>query len=232
MGKSDRLFELIQLLRRAKKPVTAQWLAEELAVSERMVYRYLASLQSMQAPIKEEAGVGYAMRRASDLPPLAFTAAETEAIHVGLSLLSSTGDKRLMAAARLVFVKTADVPPLQPRHGFGRMPPRISNQGVERAGPVSLDLVREAVRTSRKILINYADAEGQATRRTILPVALFYYKKVVTIAAWCELRHDVRNFRVDRIRSGRMLDEYFTDRAQNLREAWEAGQQDAIKLLN
>jgi predicted DNA-binding transcriptional regulator YafY len=92
MSKSDRLFELIQLLRRARRPQTAERLAEELEVSVRTVYRYIASLQAMRIPVAGEAGLGYIMRPGYDLPPLMFTAVETEAIHVGLALLCRTGD--------------------------------------------------------------------------------------------------------------------------------------------
>jgi predicted DNA-binding transcriptional regulator YafY len=87
------------------------------------------------------------------------------------------------------------------------------------------------VRSSRKLQISYRDAENDVTSRIILPVAVFYYVRVVTVAAWCELRNDVRNFRVDRIVSGRMLDAYFVDEAQGLKQAWEARQSDPIKLL-
>jgi predicted DNA-binding transcriptional regulator YafY len=222
MNKSDRLFELIQLLRRATRPVTAERIAAELEVTVRSVYRYIATLQGMRIPIVGEAGVGYVMRPGFDLPPLMFTAAEAEAIHVGLALLSRTGDVGLMRAARKVSAKIADVLPAQIRKDFESLPHRVSGYGVEDAGSVSLEMVRDCIRTSRKLCIAYRDAEGEATSRVILPVALFYYVKVVTIAAWCELRLDVRNFRVDRIVSGRMLDEYFTDRAQGLRDVWEA----------
>ncbi len=231
MSKSDRLFELIQLLRRAKRPVTAERLADELEVTVRSVYRYIATLQGMRIPIVGEAGVGYVMRPGFDLPPLMFTAAETEAIHVGLALLARTGDAALIKAARKVSSKIADVLPEQVRKDFERLPHRVSSYGVEQSNIVSLEMVRECIRTSRKMRIAYRGAEGEATSRVILPVALFYYVKVVTIAAWCEMRKDVRNFRVDRIVSGRMLDAYFTDRADGLREVWEVRQQGEVKLL-
>jgi predicted DNA-binding transcriptional regulator YafY len=184
----------------------------------------------MRIPIVGEAGVGYVMRPGFDLPPLMFTAGEVEAIHVGLALLARTGDAGLIKAARRVSAKIADVLPAPARRDFEKLPYRVSDYGVEPAGPVDLEMVRACIRSSRKMRIAYRDAEGEATSRVILPVALFYYVKVVTVAAWCELRHDVRNFRVDRIVSGRALDDYFTDRAQGLREVWEARQED-VKLL-
>src|SRR3954463_15875456 len=70
MRRTSRLFEIIQLLRSAKKPLTAAAIAETLEVTKRTVYRDVASLQAMSVPIYGEAGVGYVMRPGYDLPPL------------------------------------------------------------------------------------------------------------------------------------------------------------------
>ena len=72
MTKSTRMFELIQILRAARRPVTADELAERLDVSARTVYRDIAALQAMRTPIEGEAGLGYVMRRGYDLPPQIF----------------------------------------------------------------------------------------------------------------------------------------------------------------
>ena len=65
MRRADRLFELIQMLRRARKVVTAAQLAEKLEVSPRTVYRDIAALMAMRVPIDGAAGVGYLMRPGS-----------------------------------------------------------------------------------------------------------------------------------------------------------------------
>src|SRR3954469_17120130 len=100
MRRTSRLFEIIQLLRSAKKPLTAAAIAETLEVTKRTVYRDVASLQAMSVPIYGEAGVGYVMRPGYDLPPLMLSVEEVEALVVALSLLGRTGDKGLKAARR------------------------------------------------------------------------------------------------------------------------------------
>ena len=115
MSRSDRMFEIIQLLRRAEKPMTAQALADALEVVPRTIYRDIAVLQGMRVPIEGEAGIGYVMRRGFDLPPLMFTAEEVEAIVVGLALLRRTGDLGLQAAAGRVSGKIAEVLPARSR---------------------------------------------------------------------------------------------------------------------
>lgn len=105
MARSDRLFEIIQVLRAISRPVTAEELATKLEVSTRTIYRDIATLQSRQTPIEGEAGVGYMMRRGYDLPPLNFNQEEIEALRVGLLLLSRTGDTMLQKAASRIFEK-------------------------------------------------------------------------------------------------------------------------------
>ena len=111
MRRADRLFELIQVLRRARKAVTAAQLAEKLEVAPRTIYRDIAALMAMRVPIDGAAGVGYVMRPGYDLPPLMFDREEVEAIAVGLQLLGRTGDRGLLAAGRRAGAKIAGVLP-------------------------------------------------------------------------------------------------------------------------
>src|SRR5262249_56927263 len=80
--RADRLFEIIQRLR-GRRVVTARALADELEVSERTIYRDIRDLIAARVPIDGEAGVGYALRRGYDLPPLMFSESELEALVFG-----------------------------------------------------------------------------------------------------------------------------------------------------
>jgi len=105
MRRSNRLFEIIQILRSAGRPMTADALAQKLEVSTRTIYRDISALQMMSTPIEGEPGIGYVMRRGYDLPPLNFDLEEIEALRVGLALLSRTGDSALQRAARGAFMR-------------------------------------------------------------------------------------------------------------------------------
>src|ERR1700687_1998827 len=111
MSRSNRMFEIIQLLRSAHGPMTSNELAEPCEVAPRTIYRDIASLQAMRVPIAGEAGIGYVMRAGFDLPPLMFTTEEVEAIVVGLALLQRTGDVGLQGAAETIGAKIAAVLP-------------------------------------------------------------------------------------------------------------------------
>jgi predicted DNA-binding transcriptional regulator YafY len=84
MRRAERLLQIIQALRRHRRPVTAARIAAELEVSERTIYRDIVALQADRVPVRGEAGIGYVLDDGFDLPPLMFDADEIEAVILGL----------------------------------------------------------------------------------------------------------------------------------------------------
>jgi predicted DNA-binding transcriptional regulator YafY len=209
MRRADRLFDIIQRLRTATRPMTAAALAEELEVTVRTVYRDVATLQARRVPIEGAAGVGYMLRRGFDLPPLMFTAEEIEAIAVGARLVSRTGDPGLQDAAESVLSKVTAVLPEPLRAQLVSAPLYVSTSGAPVADSVDLSAVRQAIRDECKLQIEYVDEKGERTERVVWPIALAYYVQATLIGAWCELRQDYRHFRADRIRSLAVLQERY-----------------------
>lgn len=219
MSKSDRLFEIIQLLRAAPGPLLAQDMADQLEVSVRTIYRDIASLQAMQTPILGEAGVGYVMRKGYDLPPLNLEIEEAEAVAIGLSLIARTGDAALWRAAGRAARKLSVVAP-----GTRRLV--TSSWGLDEVKAVDLAQVRRGIREERKMALHYEDVEGRRTWRVIWPLVMIYYVDAVMVAAWCELRQALRHFRLDRVKDWHMLTECFEGQGAALLEEWEATQKD------
>ena len=216
MRKATRLFEIIQLLRIAARPLTAADMAEQLECGQRTVYRDIAALQGMRVPIDGERGLGYILRPGFDLPPLMFTAEESEALVVALALLQRTGDKGLHKAARAAGAKIAAV-----------LPGRMLDTGAlyawgspQTAEGIDLGLVRQAIREERKLTLVYADQTGAQTQRIIRPLALIYYAAHSTLVGWCELRAGLRNFRADRVQGAILQDDHFTGQGDALRALW------------
>lgn len=210
MRRADRLFQIIQLLRR-HKVATARSLAEELEVSERTVYRDISDLVTSGVPIEGEAGVGYVLRRGFDLPPLMFTEAEIEALVLGVRVVSSWSDPGLAKAANdaLARVEAALPERLRSRLGDTRLyapsfqvPPQV----LARLGEF-----RAAVDARRKLWLHYRDVDEAETERTVRPLGLFFWGTKWTLTAWCELREDFRAFRIDRVVDTRTLEEPFAD---------------------
>ncbi len=222
MRRSDRLFDIIQRLRTAAKPTTAAALAAELEVTPRTVYRDIATLQARRVPIEGAAGVGYVLRKGFDLPPLMFTIDEVEAIAVGARLVRRLKDPKLQAAANAVLAKVTVVVPERLRQHIADTPVYVSPGMAAEAEGADLAEVRAAIRDSRKLYIAYTDEQGRRTNRVIWPIAMAYYVDVTLVGAWCELRSDYRNFRVERIQSSKALDEHFDQHGGRLFREWSA----------
>ena len=214
MRRTDRLFEIIQILRSETRVITANDIATRLEVSTRTVYRDIQTLQSMRTPIEGEAGVGYLMRQGYDLPALNFNAEEIEAIVVGLSLVAQTGDMGLQKAAQQVSRKIDSI--------RGRLESlQVSERGALIPESVDPDVIRRAIREEQKLDIRYCDENDQESNRRVRPLAVIYYVHAMLMVSWCELRRDFRHFRVDRMLACLDSGEYFIGEGDGLREQWK-----------
>lgn len=223
MRRADRLFDILQILRVAARPVTAASLAAQIEVTVRTVYRDIVTLQARRIPIEGAAGIGYVLRKGFDLPPLMFTADEIDAIAVGARMVRRRlRDPGLHQAADSVLAKIATILPEALRPGVVAAPIYVSEGSAETPEGIDLTEVRRAIRETRKLRIAYQDAEGRQSRRTIWPIAMAYYVDATLLGAWCELRHDFRHFRVERILSSAALDETFPTDGGRLMERWFA----------
>jgi predicted DNA-binding transcriptional regulator YafY len=216
--RADRLFQIVQRLRR-RGVTTARHLAETLEVSERTIYRDVQDLIASGVPILGEAGVGYALPRGYDLPPLMFTEAELEAILLGARIVQAWADAELARAADDALAKIETVLPPRLRE---RIPdatlfaPRLGQRAARAAG---LGELRGAVKARHKVRFAYRDAGGKPSARTVWPLGLFYWGQTWSLGAWCELRDGFRNFRLDRIAELAVLeDTYPVERGKTLRD--------------
>lgn len=215
MRRADRLLRIVQILRRARKPVTAQQIADELELSIRTIYRDIADLLANGVPIAGEAGVGYVLRAGYDLPPLMFSVEEIEALVLGAQMVAQSADASLGRAADDAIAKIAHVLPGDLRAALERtalFAPSFRKTGVR----IDLALVRTAIRRERKLFVAYQDAKAIRTERVIWPLAVAFFADTPVVGAWCELRRDFRHFRADRIESLEARDERFDPRGGRL----------------
>ncbi len=220
MPRSTRLFEIIQLLRHADAPVTAQEIAGALEVTKRTIYRDIAALQAMRLPIDGEAGVGYVMRSGFDLPPLMFSQDEMEAIVVGLALLGRTGDRGLERSAESAASKISDVVPDERQR---TAPLHVSRWNRIPQPSIQTSALRRFIREEAELKVTYVDLKDQRTTRRIKPLALIYYIDAVILAAWCESRQAFRHFRIDRIEHCKPTGNRFCGLSEELLQRWEKG---------
>jgi predicted DNA-binding transcriptional regulator YafY len=221
MRRADRLFQIIQIMRRARRPITADAIAVELETSKRTIYRDIASLMGQRVPIRGEAGMGYVLDTGFDLPPLMLTPTEIEAAVLGAQWVTNRGDPALARAAQDLIAKIAASVPerLRPyvfEPASGMSPP--SWQSL----PDGLDMeqVRACIYAGRKIRITYSDEQERQSERVIWPVVVGYHATVRLLAAWCELRTDFRHFRTDRVTAAEFLEERHGERPALLKARW------------
>jgi predicted DNA-binding transcriptional regulator YafY len=213
--RADRLFTIVQLLRGGRH-VTARSLADRLEVSERTIYRDVVELGLCGVPIEGEPGHGYRLPKTFEIPPLMFERHEVEALVVGARFVEAWCGPGLAASARSALARIRGV---VPPHLLGHVDDaRIYTLRFGRdAASEHFDVLHEAIGSRRRILMDYAGEDGHATpNRTIQPLGLYFWGKVWTLAAWCELRDDFRSFRIDRIRVPRLGDAFPDDPVKGL----------------
>ena len=221
MRRTERLFAIIQILRRARAPITAQAMAEELETSLRTVYRDVAELIAQRVPVRGEAGIGYMLQSGFDMPPLMLTPDEIEAVVLGARWVAGRGDPALARAADDLVAKIGAVIPshLRPFLLDGAL---TTPDRRDRIRPDSFDVakVRAAIRGQTKIRLTYCDETDRTSERTVWPVAIAYYETVRLLAAWCELRQDFRHFRTDRVTQAEFLEDRYPARRDILCSQW------------
>ncbi|MCC7540507.1 MAG: YafY family transcriptional regulator [Deltaproteobacteria bacterium] len=217
MRRADRLFELIQLIRQ-RKVATASWLARELGVSERTVYRDVRDLVRSGVPIEGEAGVGYALPRGFDLPPLMFTRDEIEALVLGARIVRSWSDPALSKAATSALSKVEAVVP-------ERLKTRVADALLFAPGfhvpaviAAHFGPLRRALDQTRRVRFGYTRGDGTASARTVRPLGLYFWGPGWSLAGWCELRNDFRNFRLDRMRDVTVQDAFDVEPGKRLED--------------
>jgi len=220
MRRADRLFQIIQVLRRGRGPVTADAIAEELETSKRTIYRDIADLIGQRIPIRGEAGIGYVLEGGFDLPPLMLTPDEIEAAVLGAQWVTLRGDAVLARAAQDLIAKIGAAVPERLRP-FALEPATraATNYNVVPDG-IDMAQVRRAIHAARKIKLTYRDEQERETLRTVWPFAVGYHETVRIMIAWCELRKDFRSFRTDRVAEAEFLDERYPERPATLRARW------------
>lgn len=198
MRRADRLFQIIQGLHH-DRAVTARQLAEQLQVSDRTIYRDIQDLSLSGVPVTGEAGQGYRLMKGFRLSPLMFNEEELAALLVGARMVQTWTDKSLARAAHQAMAKIEHVIPEHLKPELERQEIMVPAFPFSPAVSEVLEVLRGAIKQQRKVYFDYRRKDDGQSTRTVHPLGLFYWGKVWTLVAWCELRVDFRHFRLDRM---------------------------------
>lgn len=199
MTRTERLLELIQILRRHPGATSGEELAQELGISLRTVYRDIATLRVQGASIEGSAGVGFLLRPGFTLPPLMFSIEELEALLLGSRWVDAIADRKLGWAAKKAIAKISSVLPPEVKREFETSNLWVGDQPPSARNDVILQTIRTAIRDGRKVSLTYRDESGNGSERIVWPFLVGFMETCQIVVAWCELRKAYRRFRIDRI---------------------------------
>lgn len=194
-----RLFQILDFMRGRTRPISSAAIAEKLGVTQRTIYRDMATLTAMGAPVRGEAGIGYQLESGFFLPPLHFDEDEMDALVLGLQMIAARSDSETTYAAQRALGKlnTASKGDRQqtdrPLLAVGSADKAFHSQYIS--------TLRLAIRDRMIASLHYKDGHDNETIRDIRPLGLTAFENVWLLTAWCELKADFRDFRADRIQT-------------------------------
>ncbi len=221
MRRTERLFQIIQILRSTRSPITGKELADELEISIRTLYRDMAELAAQRIPITGEAGMGYVLDDGYDMPPLMLTADELEAAALGAAWVASEADPSLARAARDLVSKLSEAIPKELRPivlDASSKPIRTRAKVLERFDGA---LLRHAIRERYRLQLTYTDRDENTTDRIVWPLLIAFLDRNRYLVGWCEMREDYRHFKTDRVKELKVLGQKYPGRRAALIKDWE-----------
>ncbi|MGZ9809760.1 helix-turn-helix transcriptional regulator [Pseudoroseicyclus sp. H15] len=229
MRSADRLFQIIQILRRTTRPVTAADIADELEVSRRTIYRDIADLIGRRVPIQGTAGFGYTLDDDYEMRPLALSPDETEALALGAQWVSRHPDKALARLALDALSKIRLSLPESSRTVLEQ--PALGVKPIAGGPGATLDTtsLREAIRRWRVVSFSYTALDGRVSQRHVWPIVLGYEETRCLLIAWCEDREALRHFRVERMSGLEVLDRRPARRRSDMMRLWDAEREGAMR---
>lgn len=210
MRRTDRLFEMLQILRDGRTH-RAQDIAAHFNVSARTIWRDMDTLRDSGVPVEGARGTGYKLAAETSLPPLSLTLSELEALNLGIAIVAEATDTDLKAAADSLAAKIdAALPERSVEAADAWKFAVYPFQDIAR-GFAHMPTLRAAIKARQKLRLVYNSKGDRVTTRVIRPLHLEHWGRVWSLTAWCEWRSDFRDFRVDLIQSAEALPALFAD---------------------
>ena len=212
--------KLVHYLRRMRRAVTADRIADDFGVCKRTIYRDIQDLMNSGVPIFGAAGVGYVIDKKYHLPPVMFDPDELEAIGLGIAMVRNWTDERFAEKADSAFEKIQAALPENLLTELQQLATWSMPSAAKLPWKVGFSEIRECIRNKKKIEFTYIDLQERESRRKVRPLSLVFFGPVWLIVAWCEMRKDFRNFRLDRIREMDVTGEIFRDEQDKTLQAY------------
>jgi predicted DNA-binding transcriptional regulator YafY len=198
----------------SKRIVKASEIAERFEISLRTVYRDIRALEESGVPIGAEAGVGYFLMENYRLPPVMFTKEEASALLFGEKLIEKMSDNQMKADFCSALFKIKAILNPEEKDRLEKLHDRITvlnyTASNENFNQLYLSEIQQALVNKQVLEIDYQAGYGApATKRFVEPIGLCNYSTRWHLFAWCRLRKEYRDFRLDRIHNLKVSNETF-----------------------
>jgi len=233
LNRLDRLQAILTQLQ-SKKIVKAQEIADRFGISLRTVYRDIRALEEGGIPIGAEAGVGYFLDDNYTLPPIMFTTEEASAILMAGKIIPHLSDKNVNHAFQDALYKIKSVMNAEDKAVLEKLDHSVKVFSGMSSAPkkdsIYLQDIQQALIQSKVVHLQYfAHYKQELSQREVEPIGLLFYALNWHLIAYCKLRGEYRDFRLDRIRKleisktcyDRKLDEAFEEYLEREKEQYQ-----------
>jgi predicted DNA-binding transcriptional regulator YafY len=206
MNRIDRISAILTHLQ-SKKVVTAEELAQRFDTSKRTIYRDIKSLEEGGIPVGAEAGRGFFIAEGFHLPPVMFTKDEAASLIIASKLMAGFSDESIRRPYDSALIKIRSVLRSSEKEYVENIDNSVNVLKYSRVRDDNFpnnffnQLLQFLAARQRVVIQYFSQSKQEATEREIEPAGFCYYSMNWHLIAWCCLRGDFRDFRLDRIRS-------------------------------
>ena len=202
MNRLDRITAILIQLQSAKI-VKAQDIADRFEISLRTVYRDIRTLEEAGVPLIGEAGVGYSIMEGYRLPPVMFTMQEATAFLTAEKLIEKITDTSTVEHYKSAMYKVRAVLKTTEKEFIENADQHIQVVRRPMLSVISnnhFQIILKSISTKQVLKMHYtAKYSEEHTERKIEPIGITFISNRWHLIAFCQLRNDYRDFRIDRI---------------------------------
>ena len=203
MNRIDRLTGILLRLQ-SQRYVSVKELEETYHVSERTVFRDISSLLEAGVPLYNEPSLGYTLVDGYKLPPIMFSKDEIAALILSSKYTEHITDRSLKTDLDNALIRLRSVLPEETKDYVERLEKRTTTLPNLRKNEINdnvIKTIQNAIGEKRTLELNYySHYRKEWSTRNVYPLNLVHYLYQWHLFAYCTMRNDIRDFRLDRIK--------------------------------
>ncbi len=234
MKRINRLTAILVQLQ-SKQFISAKEISDRFEISIRTVYRDIRALEDSGVPIGSENGKGYFIVDGYHLPPVVFTEDEASALLFGSKLTEKHTDDKIKENYESSLYKIKSVISKGQKEKLANLESRVmvGNFDNKQTKDNYLFEIQNVISKNKLFEIDYhSNYKYESTIRVIEPLGLYFYTSNWHLIAYCRLRSDYRDFRIDRIKKLKIIDEHFSVKKRKTMSALIKDLFDKASLVN